>query len=75
MAHRINVVLDDAVWERFQEIPKGERSRLINEAVSESLLRRQQLAAWASLRERAKAKQPQPGSTEEWVREDRARHL
>lgn len=74
MAHRINVILDDAVWEQFQEIPKGERSKLINEAISETLSRRQRQEAWARIRERARTKEPLPGSAEEWVREDRDHH-
>ena len=68
------MILDDAVWEQFQEIPKGERSKLINEAISETLSRRQRQEAWARIRERARTKEPLPGSAEEWVREDRDHH-
>lgn len=74
MTHRINVMLDDEVWEQFKEIPKGERSKLINEAVSETLSRRQRREAWARIRERAKAKEPLPGDAAEWIREDRDHH-
>jgi hypothetical protein len=37
MAHRVNVILNDEVWEELQAIPQGERSRLINESLSERL--------------------------------------
>ncbi len=74
MTHRVNVILDDDVWEQIQAIPKGERSRLINQAVSETLLRRQREEAFARIRARAAGKERVPGTTEEWVREDRDSH-
>ncbi|QSA96795.1 hypothetical protein [Methylococcus sp. EFPC2] len=74
MSHRVNVILDDEVWEQFQAIPKGERSKLINQAVSETLLRRQREEAFARIRARAEAKEKLPGTTEDWVREDRDSH-
>jgi hypothetical protein len=74
MAHRINVILDDRVWEEFQQIPKGERSDLINQTLEEVLLKRRRQQAFARLRERAKTKDRLPGNTEEWVREDRDSH-
>ncbi len=49
MGHRINVILDDAVWEQLKTIPSGERSRLVNASVSFELLRRQRSAAAAAL--------------------------
>lgn len=75
MPHRINVMLDDAVWEQFQAIPKGERSGLINEAVSEALLRRQREEAFARIDAMRKTMKPVPGTAEQWVREDRNSHL
>ena len=74
MAHRVNVIFDDAVWQQLEEVPKGERSKLINQAVSETLLRLQREAAWARIRERAAGKEKLPGTTEEWVRNDRESH-
>ena len=74
MAHRVNVIFDDKVWEQLEGVPKGERSRLINEAVSETLLRRQREEAFARIRARAAGKEKLPGTTEEWVREDRDSH-
>lgn len=74
MAHRINVMLDDRVWEEFQQIPKGERSGLINQALEEILLKRRRQQAFARLRERAKSKERVAGTTEEWVSEERSCH-
>ncbi len=45
MAHRLNIMLDDAVWETLQQLPKGARSRYISEAVAERLHREQRQKA------------------------------
>jgi hypothetical protein len=74
MTRRANVIFDDDVWAQLEEVPKGERSKLINQAVSETLLRRQREAAWARIRERAAGKERLPGTAEDWVREDRDHH-
>lgn len=74
MSHRVNIMLDETLWEQLQEIPKGERSSLINQSLAESLLKRRRLNALARLRERAEAKERLPGSAEEWVRHDRDAH-
>ncbi|MGX2041739.1 hypothetical protein ACWJKU_16650 [Methylocaldum sp. MU1018] len=68
------MILDDRVWEKLQQVPKGECSSLINQAPEEFLLRRRRQQAFARLRERAKTKERLPGTTEEWVREDRNSH-
>ncbi|MBM4199852.1 MAG: hypothetical protein FJ189_01020 [Gammaproteobacteria bacterium] len=74
MSRRVNVMLDDEVWQQLREVPQGERSRLINEAVQDALLRRRRAVAWGRLRERAAGKGRPTGTTEEWVREDRGGH-
>ena len=38
MSHRINIIVSDRVWQSLQKIPRGERSQLINIAISEKLL-------------------------------------
>ena len=45
MAHRLNIMLDDAVWESLQQLPKGARSRYISRAVEERLRREQRQKA------------------------------
>ncbi len=74
MAHRINVVVEDKVWEQLREIPQGERSRLINQAVSETLLRLKREEAFARIEELRKTMKPVSGTAEQWVREDRDSH-
>lgn len=49
MAHRLNIMLDDAVWEYLQQLPKGARSRYISQAVEERLRRERQQKAAAEM--------------------------
>jgi hypothetical protein len=74
MAHRVNIMLDDRVWEELQKVPPGERSKLVNEVVSEALLKRRQREAWAAIAAARKSLPPVSGRTEDWVREDRDSH-
>lgn len=37
MSYRINVLIDDQRWEDLRQIPKGERSLLINESLAARL--------------------------------------
>ena len=71
MSHRINIVLDDAVWAQLQEIPHGERSKLINQSLAETLARRRRMEAFARIRERSITMEPLEMSIEEWIRQDR----
>ena len=50
MSVRANVMWEDRVWDALQEVPKGERSRLVNQAVSEMLLRNQRQRAQEQMR-------------------------
>lgn len=74
MAHRINVLLDDEVWAQLQTVPGGERSRFINQVVSQELLRRRQAHAWEQLQALRPTLPVSPGSSQDWVREDRDAH-
>jgi hypothetical protein len=74
MSHRINVILDDEVWEQLKEVPQGECSRVINQALQESLLKRRRQQAFARVLELAKTLEPLPGGAEAWVRADRDSH-
>ena len=49
MAHRLNIMLDDTVWESLQQLPKGARSRYISQAVEERLRRERQQKAAAEM--------------------------
>ncbi len=74
MAHRINVLLDDEVWEQFQVIPLGERSRFLNQVITRELLERRQREAWEAMQSLRNRLQPVSGCSEEWVRADRDGH-
>ncbi len=39
MGHRINIMIDDRVWEDFQRIPKGVRSQAVNASLAQWLTR------------------------------------
>lgn len=43
MVHRINIVLDDIAWLALKEVPKGERSRLIGQAIKKMAEAQQRL--------------------------------
>jgi len=74
MAHRINVLIDDVVWPDLDGVPRGERSRLVNRALSEWFqIRRREAAA---LRMDGMRKRMPPVTTHEivdWIRSDRER--
>ncbi len=74
MSHRINVILDDEVWESLSQLPKGERSRVINQALQETLLRQRREEAFARIEEMRKQMEPLGMSAEEWIRRDRDSH-
>ncbi|NJD04869.1 MAG: hypothetical protein FIA97_00025 [Methylococcaceae bacterium] len=67
-------MLDDDVWTALQEIPPGERSRFLNEAAAHELLRRQREAAIERMDAVRATMVPVPGTSEEWIREDRESH-
>jgi len=74
MAHRVNFMLDDMIWDALQEIPKGERSKMVNHAVGNELLAyRRKKAAIAMDQIRAKMN-PVDGASETWIRQDRDHH-
>jgi hypothetical protein len=74
MSHRINVMLDDEVWESLSQLPKGERSRVINQALQETLLHQRREEAFARIEELRKQMEPLGISAEEWIRRDRDSH-
>ncbi|MBI2779014.1 MAG: hypothetical protein HYX62_04420 [Gammaproteobacteria bacterium] len=74
MGHRVNIMLDEEAWNALQACAKGERSKVVNNAIT----------AWFKTRQRIKAAQKMdalraklPGvSTQDvvsWIREDRER--
>lgn len=74
MAHRVNIMLDDDVWKVLRKVPRGERSKVINEAMLATI--KSQRRTEACKRMDALAKTLPPVSMEEivdWMRKDRQR--
>ncbi|MHB8425034.1 MAG: hypothetical protein ACYDB9_07770 [Gammaproteobacteria bacterium] len=74
MAHRVNIMLEDAVWRALQQVDKGERSRLVNNALTAWLKAHKRRAA-AHQMDVLRASLPAVSAQEiaVWVREDRER--
>jgi hypothetical protein len=73
MSRRINVILDDEVWESLSQLPKGERSRLINNAIARELLHQQRRRAMEEMDRLRKTPRLTKETAEELVRRDRER--
>jgi len=74
MAHRVNFMLDNEIWDALQVIPKGERSRLVNHAVGNELQAYRRKKAMAEMDKMRTQMSPVAGRSEEWIREDREHH-
>lgn len=74
MGHRINVMIDDVVWEELQKVPPGERRRLISEAVGRELRRRGRAKAAAAMDRLRKTPRRKTASAEDLMRADRDAH-
>jgi len=74
MSHRVNFILDDATWEGLQEIPRGERSRLVNHAVCHELKTFKRRKAVRKIDQMRSTMKPVEGTSESWIRQDRDHH-
>lgn len=74
MARRINVILDEAAWLALQEVPKGERSKLISAAIKQLVESRRRTVAAQTM---DVLRKDMPMVAEEdivsWLRTDRTR--
>jgi hypothetical protein len=66
-------MLDDEVWESLSQLPKGERSRLINNAIARELLHQQRQRAMEEMDRLRKTPRLTKETAEELVRRDRER--
>lgn len=76
MSHRINIIVKDDVWGFLKQVPQGERSRTINQALREWVRKRRRLGAAAEMdRLRSDVKMEPVTSAEivRWIREERER--
>jgi len=74
MAHRVNVILDDEIWDELQHVPRGERSRLVNHAVGHELQTYRRKKAMLEMDKLRAGVNPVAGTSEEWIRQDRESH-
>ena len=74
MAHRVNIMLDEDAREILQGIEKGARSRFVNTAVKREALYKQRRRALEELDALRKGLDHPPGTTGEWIREERDNH-
>ena len=76
MSRRINIIVNDDIWEFLKEVPQGERSRTINQALREWARRRRRLDAAAEmdrLRNDVEAESVTSDEIVRWIREERER--
>lgn len=74
MAQRVNVLLEDVVWRVLEKAPKGERSRIVNAALSQWFQKRRRADAARRMDElRAQLPAVTTRQVVKWVREDRER--
>ena len=74
MNRRISVILQDDTWRFLQNIPPGERSRTINQALCEWALKRRRIDAIAEMDRFRDEMAVNPVTTAEivsWIRADR----
>ena len=75
MTHRINVIVQDDVWPFLRDIPKGQRSRVINDALRAWVRHQRRSDAMADMDRLRNAAGATAVTTEEivrWIREGRA---
>ncbi|MEA3412542.1 MAG: hypothetical protein U9R74_13530 [Pseudomonadota bacterium] len=72
MSRRINVMIDDDTWGILKEIPSGERSRAVNEALRIWVKQRRRRDAAAEM-DALRARLPAVSATQvaSWIREER----
>lgn len=74
MGHRVNVLLEDAIWRVLEKVPKGDRSRIVNTALAQWFRNRRRADAVRRMDElRAQLPAVTTRQVVEWVREDRER--
>jgi hypothetical protein len=75
MTHRVNILLDDGAWLAFQEIPRGERSKLVSRAIVK-MVEAERRATAAELMDQVRRRIRKKTSNAEllsWISEDRNR--
>ncbi len=71
MSHRVQITLEDNLWEFLQNIPKNARSQILKQAVADELTRQHRRQIANQMDELRKKLKPLPGNSEQWLREER----
>ena len=74
MTHRINIIVHDDVWSFLRDVPQGQRSRTINNAIREWVRRRRRADAVEDMDRLRNATGNGAVTAAEiirWIREDR----
>ncbi|MHB1605646.1 MAG: hypothetical protein ACYC9S_05205 [Leptospirales bacterium] len=74
MSRRVNVMIENRIWEELKKVPEGERSRFINEALSHELLQRKRVHAVRLMDQLRLTGKSLEFPAEKLVRDDRNRH-
>ena len=74
MSHRVNIMLDDEAWQALQTCVKGERSKVVNSAITAWFKACQRKDALQKMN-RLRAELPSTPTQDivDWIREDRER--
>ena len=73
--HRVNILFDDNAWAALQEIPRGERSKMVSQAVAKmaELERKIKAAEKMDALRKTLSKKTSTAQIVKWIREDRNR--
>jgi hypothetical protein len=73
--HRVNIILNDSAWAALQEIPRGERSKVVSSAIEKmaSLTAKVKAAKKMDILRQKLSKVSSTTEISNWIREDRRR--
>ena len=73
--HRVNIILDDSAWTALQEVPRGERSKMVSQAIKgmADLARKVKAAKSMDTLRQKLSKRTSTAQIASWIREDRQR--
>lgn len=74
MSHKIKVMLDNDVWQDMRVLSCGERSLLVNCAIRVYFLQQRRQKTVEEMDVLRRSTRALPGSTSQWVKEDRENH-
>jgi hypothetical protein len=73
MSHRVNFIINDDNWQHLSAVPRGERSRWVNQALAEYRRVQNRRAAADRMDAISRSLPAVVGHADDWVRGDRER--